>query len=137
MHQLFGLARAPRISRNSVGPLRRRCFRVLLSSPDVDGSMSLSICRDAKSSAFDAASKLRRCDFYLGPQIVFGPLMAGHIRSSNSRRRHQAYKRIIKKTPRKPGSKTAAATKRLKASSSSPIKYKPLEVDPWICGNAL
>jgi hypothetical protein len=25
----------------------------------------------------------------------------------------------------------------LKASSSSPIKYKPLEVDPWICGNAL
>ena len=36
-----------------------------------------------------------------------------------------------------PVSKTAAATKRLKASSSSPIKYKPLEVDPWICGNAL
>ena len=76
-------------------------------------------------------------DFYPGPQIVFGSLMAGHIRSSNSRRCYQAYKRIIKNAPRNPVSKTAAATKRLKASSSSPIKYKPLEVDPWICGNAL
>jgi hypothetical protein len=77
-------------------------------------------------------------DFYPGlPQIVFGPLMAGHIRSSNSRRRYQAYKRIIKNAPRNPVSKTATATKRPKASSSSPIKYKPLEVDPWICGNAL
>jgi hypothetical protein len=61
----------------------------------------------------------------------------GFLSRSADRRRYQAYKRIIKNAPRNPVSKTAAATKRLKASSSSPIKYKPLEVDPWICGNAL
>ena len=53
------------MSLNSFGPLRRRRFRVLRSSSGVDGSMSLSICWAAKSSAFDAALGLRRrsgCD---------------------------------------------------------------------------
>ncbi len=63
--QRFDFETSPRISRNSLGPLRSRRFRILRSSSDVDGSLSLSSSCAAKSSALDAASRFRRrngCD---------------------------------------------------------------------------
>jgi hypothetical protein len=60
-HQPLGLGRLPRISLNSLGPLRRRRLRCCRSSSVADGSPILSICRAAMSEAFDAAFRLRRC----------------------------------------------------------------------------
>jgi hypothetical protein len=50
--QLFDFERiSSRISRNSCGPFRSRRFRCWRSSSEADGSLSLSICAPAKSSA--------------------------------------------------------------------------------------
>jgi hypothetical protein len=58
--QLFDFERtSSRISRNSPGPLRSRRFRCCRSSAETDGSLSLSICAPAKSSALDLALGLR------------------------------------------------------------------------------
>jgi hypothetical protein len=59
MGQPFGLGISPRISLNSVGPLRSRRFRCCRSSWVVDESASLSICWPAITEAFDADSGLR------------------------------------------------------------------------------
>jgi hypothetical protein len=59
--QPLGLGRLPRISLNSLGPLRRRRLRCCRSSSVADGSAILSICRPAMSEAFDAAFRLCRC----------------------------------------------------------------------------
>jgi hypothetical protein len=60
-HQPLGLGRLARTSLNSRGPLRRRRLRCWRSSSVADGSPILSICLPAKSEAFDAAFRLRRC----------------------------------------------------------------------------
>jgi hypothetical protein len=49
----FRAGRSPRISLNSFGPLRRRRFLVSRSSSVADGSPISSICRAARSAAFD------------------------------------------------------------------------------------
>jgi hypothetical protein len=60
MTQRFDFETSPRISRNSLGPLRRRRFRILRSSSGVNGSISLSSSCAANSSALDAVSRFRR-----------------------------------------------------------------------------
>jgi hypothetical protein len=60
MRQRFEFETSPRRSRNSLGPLRRCCFRISRSSSGVDGSISLSSSTAANSSALDAASRFRR-----------------------------------------------------------------------------
>jgi hypothetical protein len=44
LDQLFGFGKSLRMSLNSPGPFRSRCFRFCRSSALADGSLSLSIC---------------------------------------------------------------------------------------------